>query len=110
MEGKYSKDDEVLETLLLLDGEIFPMDNGFWTKFEVYRVEPNKHIPQGIKYSLTLHDKSNTRILGFDNAHAHKPKKKDTALKKLHGIINTEWKRCHHMNLSLRVSYWRIFG
>ena len=83
MEGKYSKDDEVLETLLLLDGEIFPMDNGFWTKFEVYRVEPNEHIPHGIKYSLTLHDKSNTRILGFDNAHAHKPKKKRWGAQKI---------------------------
>jgi len=72
----YSHLDETLETLLLLHGEIFPMDNGFWTKFEVYRVEPSEHIPHGVSYSLTLHDKHNMRILGFDNAHGFKPKKK----------------------------------
>lgn len=73
---KYSISDPTLETLLLLNGEIFPMDNGYWTKFEVYRVGANDHIPHGIRYSLTLHDRYNTRILGFDNAHAIKPKRK----------------------------------
>ena len=34
---KYSKEDRSLETLLDLDGEIFPMDNGYWTKFEARR-------------------------------------------------------------------------
>ncbi len=32
---KYSKEDASLETLLDLDGEVFPMDNGYWTKFKV---------------------------------------------------------------------------
>ena len=82
-EAKYSKNDEALETLLLLDGEIFPMDNGFWTKIEACRVEPSKHIPHGVKYSLTLHDKNNTRILGFDNAHTYKPKKKRYGAQKI---------------------------
>jgi hypothetical protein len=27
---KYSKEDTSLETLLDLDGEVFPMDNGYW--------------------------------------------------------------------------------
>ena len=49
---KYSKEDASLETLLNLDGEIFPMDNGYRTKFEVIRVTPTKQIPHGIKYSL----------------------------------------------------------
>jgi hypothetical protein len=62
-EKRYSDEDETLETLLDLDGEIFPMENGYWTKFEVKRVEPTKRIPHGIKYSLTLHDRNNTRIL-----------------------------------------------
>ena len=44
---KYAKEDASLETLLHLDGEIFPMDNGFWTKFEVSRVTPMKQIPHG---------------------------------------------------------------
>ena len=73
---KYSEKDGSLETLLDLDGEIFPMDNGYWTKFEANRVEPTIQIPHGIRYSLTLHDRNNTRILGFDNAHADKTKKK----------------------------------
>ncbi len=33
-EKKYLKDDASLETLLDLNGEIFPMDNGSSTKFE----------------------------------------------------------------------------
>jgi hypothetical protein len=66
-----------LDTLLDLDGEVFPMDNGFWVKFSAYRCPVNKHIPHGIKYSLTLHDKYNLRIVGYDNAHGVKlPKKK----------------------------------
>ena len=80
---KYSENDKALETLLLLDGEIFPMDNGFWTKIEACRVETTKHIPHGVKYSLTLHDKNNTRVLGFDNAHAYKPKKKRYGAQKI---------------------------
>ena len=65
-----------LEILFQLEGEVFPMDNGFWTKFEVRRVEANEHIPHGIKYSLTLHNRNNVRVLGYDNAHAIKPKRK----------------------------------
>ena len=72
----YFEADASLQTLLDLDGEIFPMDNGYWTKFEACRVEPTEQIPHGIRYSLSLHDRNNTRILGFDNAHAYKPKKK----------------------------------
>jgi hypothetical protein len=66
-----------LDTLLDLDGEVYPMDSGFWVKFRAYRVPVNKHIPHGIKYSLTLHDKHNQRIIGYDNVHGIKlPKKK----------------------------------
>ncbi len=79
----YSEEDSSLETLLELNGEIFPMDNGYWTKIEAYPVEPDKHIPHGIRYSLTLHDKYNYRILGFDNAHAYKPKRKKYGARKV---------------------------
>jgi hypothetical protein len=67
--------DEGLETLLALDGERFEMSGGFWTKFEVKLVKPTAEIPHGIRYSLTLHDKSGARLLGFDNAHAMKKSK-----------------------------------
>jgi hypothetical protein len=59
------------------------MENGYWTKFEAYQVEANKHIPHGVIYSLSLHDKHNTRVLGFDNAHAVKPKKKKYGARKV---------------------------
>ncbi len=48
--------DQGLKYLLELAGEVFPMDNGYWTKFEVRLVEPNNNIPHGVRYSLTLHD------------------------------------------------------
>jgi hypothetical protein len=72
-----------IEYLINLNGEIFPMDDGYWTKFEVYQVEPNAHIPHGIKYSLSLHDKNKTRVVGFDNAHAIKPKRKKYGARKI---------------------------
>jgi hypothetical protein len=65
-----------LENLLNLNGEIFSMENGYWVKFEVRKVEPSKRVPHGIKYSLTLHDKRNRRVIGYDNAHSYKPSKK----------------------------------
>jgi predicted transcriptional regulator len=84
-----ARPDESLDNLLLLHGEIFPMDLGFWTKIEAYRVEPSEHIPQGVKYSLTLHDKHNTRVLGFDNAHGYKP------VRKKFGAYKTTWDHKH---------------
>ena len=50
--------DPGLETLLELDGEVFPMENGYWTKIEAHRVSPSDQIPHGIRYSLSLHDLS----------------------------------------------------
>ncbi len=79
-----SKKDELsLDVLLQLDSEIFPMDCGYWTKIEAKRVVTNEHIPHGIKYSLTLHNPSNVRILGYDNAHAIKPKRKKYGAKRV---------------------------
>ena len=90
MSRKYIIQDAALDTLLHLDGEVFPMDNGCWTKFEVKRVEPNRNIPHGIRYSLTLHDRHNRRIIGFDNAHAYKPQKKKYGARKI------TWDHKHH--------------
>lgn len=90
MSKKYETEDETLELLLNLDGEVFPMDNGCWTKFEVKRVARSLNIPHGIKYSLTLHDRYNRRIVGFDNAHAYKPQKKKYGARKI------TWDHKHH--------------
>ncbi len=65
-----------LDTLLDLDGEIFPMDSGFWVKFSAKTIHPDPHAPHGIRYSLTLHDRHNIRVIGFDNAHAMQPNRK----------------------------------
>jgi hypothetical protein len=61
-----------LETLLELDGSVLEQEDGFWIKIDVRAVEASEHIPHGIRYSLTLHDKYGTRVLGYDNAHAVK--------------------------------------
>ncbi|MBA2657785.1 MAG: hypothetical protein H0U70_12520 [Tatlockia sp.] len=60
--------DHTLENLLLLNGDRIIIDEtlGLWVKFNIKRV---LNRPQGIRYSLTLHDKHNKRIMGFDNSH-----------------------------------------
>lgn len=80
-----------LDCLLNLNGEIFPMENGYWTKFEAHRAETSPEIPHGISYSLTLHDKNNRRVIGFDNAHAFKPGRKKFGARKL------TWDHKHQM-------------
>lgn len=62
------KNDSNIETLLLLDDERFVIDEslGLWVKFEA-KLTNNRW--QGIRYSLSLHNRSNERIMGFDNAH-----------------------------------------
>jgi len=63
--------DTHLDFLLELDGETIVVDEKHYrfARFDIKRVEPTKGRPHGIKYSLTLHDKYNERLLGFDNAH-----------------------------------------
>ncbi len=65
-------EDVVLQSLLDLDGERFLIDEvlGLWVKFDVKRVPVTRERPHGIRYSLTLHNRLNERILGFDNSHA----------------------------------------
>ena len=77
------KHDLGLDLLLQLDNEVFPMENGYWTKIEARVVVSNEHIPHGIRYSLTLHNSNNIRVLGYDNAHAIKPKKKKYGAKRV---------------------------
>ncbi len=64
--------DPGLSVLLGLDGEVFPMDNGYWTKIDAKVVLQSEGIPHGVRYSLTLHDSSNSRVLGYDNTHRFK--------------------------------------
>ena len=54
---RIAKVDETIETLLDLNGERYYLDNGYWVKFEAHKAKPTKHIPYGIRYSLTLHDR-----------------------------------------------------
>lgn len=61
-----------LDTLLELNGSVLEQEAGFWIKIEVWVVDVSADIPHGIRYSLTLHDRYGTRVLGYDNAHAVK--------------------------------------
>ncbi len=60
-----------MENLLALDGEIMGVHetSGHWVKIEARRVKPTAERPYGVRYSLTLHDHTNRRVLGYDNAH-----------------------------------------
>jgi hypothetical protein len=61
-----------LDILLDLDGESFAVDatGKYIARFVVKRVPPSLERPHGLSYSLTLHDKTGARVVGFDNAHA----------------------------------------
>ena len=56
--------------MLDLHGQTFFVDENHWVKFEVRRIEATPEKPHGLSYSLTLHDASGERLVGFDNAHA----------------------------------------
>jgi hypothetical protein len=69
--------DPGLDVLLDLDGEVFAVDaeGKYVVRFVVKRVPPSPERPQGLSYSLTLHDETSARLVGFDNAHpAPRPK------------------------------------
>ena len=58
-----------LEFLLGFDGRIHHLEEGYWIKFEIARVEATKKRPHGLSYSFTLHAPDGARLVGFDNAH-----------------------------------------
>lgn len=70
--------DPSLEMLISLDGEKFFLDSGYYVKMIARVIDASEQIPHGVSYSLTLHDRNNTRILGYDNAH---------------GVVNSKRKR-----------------
>ena len=57
-------------TILDLDGQTFFIDPNHCVRFVVREVEPTPERPQGLNYSLTLHDENGERLVGFDNAHS----------------------------------------
>ena len=67
--------DPSLDTLLDLDGQVLVVDPAgkHWVKFAVKRVSACPERPHGLSYSLTLHDDTSARLVGFDNAHAVQP-------------------------------------
>jgi hypothetical protein len=63
--------DPGLDVLLDLDGEVFAIDaeGKYLVRFVVRQVPRSQERPQGLNYSLTLHDEIGARLVGFDNAH-----------------------------------------
>ncbi len=63
--------DAGLDALLDLDGQIFVVDlvARHWVKFVARRVPVTAGKPHGLDYSLSLHDASGKRLVGYDNAH-----------------------------------------
>ena len=57
------------EYLLDLHQFTVGFDNGFWVAMRVSKATPDQARPHGLKYALTLHDRNDDRILGYDNAH-----------------------------------------
>ena len=72
MSRRTDKSDPSLSILLDLDGTNIGIGTQYWVKINARVIEPDEARPHGIRYELTLHDASNRRILGFDNAHAVK--------------------------------------
>jgi hypothetical protein len=58
-----------LEFLLAFDGRIHHLEEGYWIKFEIKRVQATRKRPHGLSYAFTLHAPDGTRLVGFDNAH-----------------------------------------
>ena len=91
--------DHGLEILLALHGVEMVLEYGYWIRFQVWAVNRESHIPHGIRYSLTLHDAQNKRLVGFDNAHAVKGSKKKFAPRA------TTWDHQHHADKVLEYRF-----
>ena len=81
-----------LESLLAMDGVVFVIEHGHWIKIEARVVVSNRHVPHGVRYSLTLHDRNKRRLVGYDNAHAVKARKRRFAPRL------TEWDNRHRLH------------
>ncbi len=87
--------ESTLDYLLDLDGQIIAVNENYFVKFKAGRVEPTKWKPHGISYSLTLHDRYNKRVMGFDNAHAVDPPRKGYSCRK---VVEYDHKHRHHLD------------
>lgn len=65
--------DNGIETLLDLNGNIVQQERGYWVEVHAWRVASTVLIPHGVRYSLTLHEQSGARVMGYDNAHSVNP-------------------------------------
>ncbi|MDN5850182.1 MAG: DUF6516 family protein [Nitrococcus sp.] len=61
--------EHTLEFLLAFDGRRHWYPSGYYVKFAIRRVPPTRERPHGLRYSFTLHDPEDKRLIGFDNAH-----------------------------------------
>ena len=70
-------DDPTIEWFFELDGTIHFADERckYRIKITAKRTDVTAERPHGLRYSLTLHDADNERILGFDNAHPVRARK-----------------------------------
>ena len=62
--------DHTLNVLLDMEG-VYVSPDGWWVKTEARRVPYSPERPSGVKYALTLHDRTGQRVLGYDNAHGY---------------------------------------
>jgi len=99
-----------LEALLDLDGEVFCLDSGYWTKFEVKRVEASVAIPHGIRYSLTLYDRFNRRISDSTMRTRVSPNGSSSGQERLPGTTNTKPSEWSPASSSRRRNCWKIPG
>ena len=63
--------DNGIDTLIDLNGNIVQQERGFWVEIHAWRVAPTILIPHGIRYSLTLHNQSGARVLGYPLSHLY---------------------------------------
>lgn len=68
--------EHTLEFLLAFDGRRHWYEGGYNLKFEIRRSAPTTARPHGLRYSFTLHDPKGRRLVGFDNAHALKVRRR----------------------------------
>jgi hypothetical protein len=62
--------DSELETLLDLHGWTAEIGGGYWVSFKAFRVPADAGRPHGVNYALTMHTPGDSRLVGYDNAHA----------------------------------------
>lgn len=109
------KQDDLLRNLLDLDGVRYVVQErlGLWVKFDAREIEASQERPHGVRYSLTLHDRCNKRIMGFDNAHIIPYRGKKAAVTKKaydhwHRGPNDEGRPYHYVNAGKLIEdFWK---